>query len=81
MAQESYSVEVYRQEVDDLSFKIAALIDRELGNLPQIDRSIIVAAALGNVACWCDGKITVPVQADADGATGRLQRIATGWSG
>jgi hypothetical protein len=76
------SIEVYREDVDKLVDAILAIVIEQTGSLPVIDRSVIVAAALGNVACRID-----PIKldhngiiiADANGATGRLQRVCGAW--
>lgn len=69
-------VEVYREDVDALAQALSALVQEHVGALPYIDRAIIVAAALGNVACTVDA-VEPTYTAEC---TTRLQRVAASWT-
>lgn len=48
------AVEAFRDDIDNLTEKLMAVVRESVWTLPTIDRSIIVATALGNVACIVD---------------------------
>lgn len=78
-------VEVFREDVDQLSAKLWNLLADETEHLNEVDRSIIVAAALANVACGLDDSASVVQEAvvlrSTEGVCGRLRRIAVNWRG
>lgn len=69
------AIEVYREEVDDLTRKIRLVIEQELLGTPYIDRAIIVAAALANVACGVDAA----EEPYSPQCTTRLKACADSW--
>lgn len=69
-------VEVFRDDVDALAGALTAVVQEHVGAMPYIDRAIIVAAALGNVACQVD---VVEAEYTAE-CTTRLQRVAASWT-
>jgi hypothetical protein len=69
-------IEVYRDDVDDLTKKLMVLVQENTGSIPYIDRAVIVAAALANVACHVDA---VEPKYTAE-CTSRLKNIASSWT-
>lgn len=67
----SYEVEAFREDADDLTGKLLAVALAQTEGYASVDRSIIVAAALANVACTLDGGVLF----DPSGVTGRLSSI------
>lgn len=59
-----------------LACALSAVIQEHVGAMPYIDRAVIVAAALGIVACCVD----VVEPAYTAECTTRLRRIANSWS-
>jgi hypothetical protein len=71
----SLEIEVYRNDTDELTAAMIAVVNEAVGKMPYIDRSIIVAAALGNVACHVDA-VEFPYKAEC---TTMLRAIANSW--
>lgn len=71
---EPYETEVYREEVEDLTQKIADMVRSETKHLSSVDTSIIVAATLANIACMQD-----ECEFRNEGVTGRLASIVDMW--
>ena len=76
MSATRFDIEAYRPDVDALDEKLMAVIRAETRGLPLIDRDIIVAGAIANVACRVDGRLFKP-----GGVTDRLSCIADMWRG
>jgi hypothetical protein len=74
----TFEIEAFRPDVDALTDKLTAVIRLETDNLTKVDRSVVVSAALANVACLVDGAVTDIIY-DPDGVTGALHRIAAMW--
>jgi hypothetical protein len=68
-------VEVFREDVDNLTKKLMKVIQEDLGGTLYLDRSIIISASLANVACAID---VVEEQYSAE-CTRRLKNIANSW--
>lgn len=75
---DAYQVEVFRAECDELTDQIMAVIHARCDGLPPIDRSVIISAAIANVACLSDGGADELIFRQ-DGVTGRLHRITNMW--
>lgn len=75
-------IEAFREDVDNLTEALLSVVVAQTDGLPTIDYSIIVSAAMANVACRID---TIGVDAagniiaNALGTTGRLRRITASW--
>lgn len=70
-------VEVFREDVDELTEALMDVIQRYTEQLSALDRSVIVSAAMANAACLVDGAFVGDdgkVLGDADGVTGRIER-------
>lgn len=73
-----YEIEVYRADVDSLEAKLLAVVLAETSSMAVIDRDIVVASALANVACRLDGATMQPVFVE-EGVTGRIWKISDWW--
>lgn len=69
-------IEVFREDVDNLTVALSTIVRESVGAMPHIDRSIIVAAALANIACHIDA--TEPGEYKPE-CTTRLKQIASHW--
>ena len=69
-------VEVFREDVDNLTVAIMAVVCESVGAMLHVDRSIIVAVALANVACQVDATELGPYTPEC---TVRLKRITGLW--
>jgi len=76
-------VEAYREDVDNLTEALLAVVVAHTESLPRVDRDIIVAVAVANVTCRIDtigiDRKTGGVILNPAGATGRLQRVTGAW--
>lgn len=70
------AIEVFREDTDNLSKALMAVVRDHVGAMPYTDRSIIVAAALANIACWVDIE-QEPYTADC---TAALKRCTVSWT-
>lgn len=70
------AVEVFREDVDELTKMLLIAVGENTEHMPFIDRAIVVATALANVANTVDGVEAGPYNPEC---TMRLKNIASHW--
>lgn len=77
----TYTIAVYSDVMRDQAKIIRDMLDEVFGQVPEPDRSRMIAVTLATAAQACDGiNIDAPKKLIvAGGATGHMRRVLEGW--